>query len=395
MSEEFAGKGRKRPQLNIPIEQLIVDNENPRLAEEYLGGEQEEILTVLYEQFDLEELAFSLVSNGYFDEEPIVVVPTNLPDDFNPSNFKNINELQIALEDLTNKGEIIFKVLEGNRRTATIKLLLDASLRKKLEVDEDFPKTTDKSILDDIKQIPSIVYLNQDDVSPYLGIRHIAGNLRWEAFAKAVYLHKQIGLEATKSKSTIDESISTIRKRTADRTGSIKKQYAAYKILKELENDHEFNVKQIKSRFSLIAEITNKPDIRDYLGLEHYNKLNFDENIINTENHEKFIQVFTWVFGDGKNIEPLFKDSRLIGRRLAPILGDDNSTEHLIKYGNIEEAFERSGGEEKFFNKQIYEAQRKIENSLSIAYKFKGNETTLKQAESLMDAVKALFDTLK
>ncbi|TNJ46366.1 hypothetical protein [Allotamlana fucoidanivorans] len=395
MSEEFAGKGRKRPQLNIPIDQLLVDNENPRLAEEYLGGEQEEIINVLYEQFDLEELAFSMVSNGYFDEEPIVVVPTDLPKEFDPDNYKNTNELQVALEELSNKDKITFRVLEGNRRTATIKILLDNPLRKKLDVDEDFPKVEEKHIIEDLKQIPAIVYLNEEDVSPYLGIRHIAGNLRWEAFAKAVYLHKQIESEAKKSNITIDESISIIRKRTADRTDSIKKQYAAYKILKELENDYDFNVKQIKNRFSLIIEITNKPDIRDYLELKHYNKINFDSNIINSGNHKKFLQVFTWVFGNGTDIEPLFKDSRLIGRRLAPILADENSTEYLIKHGNIEEAYERSGGEERFFNQQIYDAQRKIENSLSIAYKFKGNQTSLNQVQSLMDAVKALFETLK
>ena len=395
MPKQFAGKGRKRPQLDIPIEQLIVDNENPRLAEEHLGGEQEEILTVLYEEFDLEELAFSMVANGYFDEEPIVVVPINLPDNFKPDSYKNTNELQIALDDLSKKGDLKFKVLEGNRRTATVKLLLDSALRKKLEIDDDFPKVTDKDVVNDLKLIPSIVYLKEDEVSSYLGIRHIAGNLRWEAYAKAVYLSKQIESEAKKSKISIDDSISIIRKRTADRTDSIKKQYAAHKILKELEYEYEFNVKQIKSRFSLIIEITNKPDIRDYLGLSHYNKINFNDNIINTANHKKFLQVFTWVFGNGKDIEPLFKDSRLIGRRLAPILADDNATDYLIKYSNIEEAYERTGSEEKYFNKQIYEAQRKIENSLSISYKFKGNQTSLGQVESLLNAVQALYETLK
>lgn len=395
MPKKFAGFGRKRPQLNIPINQLIVDNGNPRLAEEYIGADQDVILGVLYDQFDLEELAFSMVTNGYFDEEPIVVVPENLPDDFDIALYKDANELQIALEELTLNEGLIFKVLEGNRRTATAQLLLDSVLREKIGVESDFPKITDGEIENDLKLIPSIVYLDEEEVSSYLGIRHISGNLRWEAYAKAIYLSKQIEKEVASSKISVNDSISLIRKSTADRTDSIKKQYTAYKILDELSQNYDFNVKQIKSRFSLITEITNKPDIRDYLKIDNYNKINLENNIIDKNNYQNFIQVFTWVFGNGKDIDPLFKDSRLIGKRLAPILGDEDATEYLIKHGNIEDAYERSGGEEKFFNQQIFDAQRKVENSLSIAYKFKGVENSVSQVKTLLDAVQALYENLK
>ena len=347
------------------------------------------------EEFYLEELAFSMITNGYFDEEPIVAVPINLPSDFEVNSFENTNSLQIALENLATNSDLKFKVVEGNRRTATIKLLLNSDLRNEIGVTEDFPKIERKDIEDDLKFIPTIVYLKEEDITSYLGIRHISGNLKWEAFAKAIYLTKQIEKESEKSGKNIEDSIAIIKKKTADRTDSIKKQYTAYRILKELEENYNFNTKNIKNRFSLITEITNKPDIREYLSLENYNKINFEEEIINRENFEKFEQVFLWVFGNGKDIEPLFKDSRLIGKRLAPILADQSSTDYLIKYGNIEEAYERSGGESKYFNKQIFDAQRKIENSLSIAYKFKGNEDSIKQSESLLDAAQALFDNLK
>lgn len=393
MQEEFPGIGRKRPQLNISIDQLVVDNQNPRLAEEYIGKREEEILSVLYEQFDLDELAFSMVNYGYFDEEPIVVVPINLPEDFKVDS--DINKLQVDLEDLAKKSNLKFKVLEGNRRTATAKILLSSSLRKELAVTDDFPKIEKNGIANDLKLIPAIVYLNEEEVAPYLGVRHISGNLRWEAFAKAIYLAKQIEKEKSKSNKSITDCIGIIKKNSADKTDSIRKQYTAFRILKELEEKYDFNAKNIKTRFSLITEVTNKPEIREYISLNNYNAIDFDKEIITKDNYEKFKQVFIWVFGNGKEIEPLLKDSRLIGKRLAPILADESATEHLIKYGNIEEAYERSGGEGKYFNKQLHDAQRKIQNSLSIAYKFRGNPESLKEAESLLEAAKALYENLK
>lgn len=395
MADTFAGFGRKRPQLNIPIDKLLLDDKNPRLAKEYIDKSQNELLTVLYEQFDLEELAYSMVVNGYFDEEPIVVAPINLPEQFDLKEYKDVNELQIALDKLVSEGQIEFKVLEGNRRTATAKLLTDKKLRDTIGVMDDFPSLKVQSIEEDLGVIPAIIYMKEDDVAPYLGIRHIAGNLRWEAYAKAVYLSNLIDSVAKSDNLTIEESIATVRTRTADRTDTIKKQYTAFKILTELDSNWDFYVKPLRKRFSLITEITNKPDIRGYLKMENYNKINLDSDIITTENHEEFIRVFTWVFGNGKDIDPLFKDSRLLNKRLAPILADSVATEHLIKYQNIEEAYERSGGEEKYFKQQIYDAQRKLENAIAIAYKFKGNKELIASVDAIEKAVSALTGNLK
>jgi hypothetical protein len=33
MKKDFTGKGGKRPQINIPIDLLLVDNQNPRILE--------------------------------------------------------------------------------------------------------------------------------------------------------------------------------------------------------------------------------------------------------------------------------------------------------------------------------------------------------------------------
>src|SRR5436309_1990830 len=138
MTRELAGAGTKRPQLDIPINQLELDSENPRLAQEFRGASQLELLKILFHQFNLEEIAYSMAENGYFDEEPIVVVPIKLPKKYKSTEFETVENYETALSRIISHGEIKFTVVEGNRRVASAKLLVDEELRQKLKIAEDF-----------------------------------------------------------------------------------------------------------------------------------------------------------------------------------------------------------------------------------------------------------------
>ncbi|MBK7639040.1 MAG: hypothetical protein IPJ22_03035 [Bacteroidetes bacterium] len=83
----------------------------------------------LYRFFDIEELAYSMAENGYFDEEPLVAIPQSLPIVFHGLSGNELmqNDAYIKfIKDQTTQ----FVVVEGNRRLSTIKLLLSAELRK-------------------------------------------------------------------------------------------------------------------------------------------------------------------------------------------------------------------------------------------------------------------------
>ena len=62
-----AGIGAKRKVEYLEIEHIHLDSQNPRLPEEALGKGETKLLEVLYHEFDLDELAFSMSQNGYFD----------------------------------------------------------------------------------------------------------------------------------------------------------------------------------------------------------------------------------------------------------------------------------------------------------------------------------------
>lgn len=374
MAKDFAGIGRKRPQLNIPIELLDLDPNNPRLAKESRGSTQFDLLQILYDQFDVEELAYSMAENGYFDEEPIVVVPHTLPKGFKIS--EDVEQQQIDLQGLIKKGNIQFVVVEGNRRLATLRLLLDEDLRKRIKVSKDFPKPSSKEVANDLRVIPAIFYSSTDDIAAYLGVRHIAGLLKWEAYAKAVFLASRIE-EGIKKKKSVEESISEVQRQIADRSDVIKKQYLCYKVLQVAEEDLSFDITNIKNRFSLITVALNSPSIREFIGVNSYKSVNFSKRIVPKNKLEHLEKLLTWIYGNGKDKSAILTDSRKIGSRLAPILSDEEATEYLLKYENLEDAYERSGGEKKFLMKKINDSTKNLRNALGLAYKYKTGDVLI------------------
>jgi len=321
MAKKISETGRKRPQIDISLANIELDNKNPRLAEEHQRGTQFDILKVLYEEFDLDEIAYSMAENGYFDEEPIVVVPHNFP-----KNFKwdqDVESLETSLKQLVASDKNVkFIVIEGNRRMASAKLLSDKALRDRLKIkDDDFPKIKDKNIAADLTIIPAIVYKDKKDISPYLGVRHITGVLKWEAYAKARYIASRIKDELHKGKS-IESSIQEVQRKVADRSDLIKKQYMAYKLFEQARDDISFDVDTIMNRFSLITVALNYPSIRDFIGVVSYKEVKFNKPLVPKNKLEKLDTLFTWIFGKGKDKPPILTDSRKIQGRLSYILAD-------------------------------------------------------------------------
>src|SRR5438067_11467451 len=81
----------------LPVGTINLDAYNPRLAANEEGRSQPELLRIMAERFKLEELADSIIASGYRPFDPLI--------------------------GATEEGRVV--VLEGNRRIAAIKLLLN------------------------------------------------------------------------------------------------------------------------------------------------------------------------------------------------------------------------------------------------------------------------------
>jgi hypothetical protein len=375
MQNKISGIGRKRPQLNIDVNNLHLDPLNPRLPEDIQGEKEEEICRALYRFFDIEELAFSMAENGYFDEEPLVAIPLNLPAKFEGLDYILLSESK-EYEDFIKDSDTQFVVVEGNRRLSTIKLLLSDELRNKFKI-RSFPVISDE-VKDDITVLPVIIYPNRTEVLPYLGVRHISGIKKWEPYAKARYVAKMV-----ENGLTIDD----IQKQVGDRNNSARKIYLCYQLIEVAKYEFDLDTNKAENFFSYLMLASGQGSIKDYLGIEkrlqdiNLNKPIPDEKLQHLKN------IFSWLFGEGKERLPVIKESRDITEKLSPVLKNPIATQFLLDTRDLSEAYERSDGEEDLLKKYLVKANSLLSKSLGFI-----NRSNL---ESINDDILRLQETIE
>ena len=137
---------------------LMLDQQNPRLPEGSSSWSQGEIFAFLAKVGVLDEIIESMLDNGYFEPEPLVVLGAN--------------------------GEGKHVVVEGNRRLAALLAIHEH------EVADEYPLPTSPTAqqIGELQKIPCFVVDTREEVTQYLGFRHIGGLKQWSPEAKARYL---------------------------------------------------------------------------------------------------------------------------------------------------------------------------------------------------------------
>lgn len=216
---------------DLGVEKLILDPRNPRLD---LGPapSQRDLGRALARNFDLLELAESLVDHGYFKEEPLV-----------------------AIAD----GDK-FIVIEGNRRLATLQVLLING-----KMDEYGLRGTKWNELrdaalqrDDLGTVPVMVHEAREDVTPYLGFRHITGVKKWDPLAMARFISKHVeeALDYSGVARLIHSQIPTVRTN-----------HLAYRLLRQA-SDAGIDVSYAEKEFSVLYRALSEVGIRRFIQLD-------------------------------------------------------------------------------------------------------------------------------
>lgn len=374
---------RKLEIIYVPLANLLLDNINPRLAGESLQNDQEEIISQLYQHEELEELAGSLAIHGFLPEEPIIVVPER------SQGFDAINK--------DNAADYNYIVIEGNRRVSSVKLLLDESMRATLDVDEDFPKISSPDIRENLQTIPAIIYRERKNVDAYLGIRHIAGNRKWDAYAKARYIYDKVEQCKRNDGMTTRQAIDAIKNQIADRKGTILKLYVYYSIFNIIDQEIvNYQSKHIKERFSLIqvALGMGRTPIAQYIGVPPFNNIDFSKDIIDSAHISALTDMTKWIFGlNGQ--DPVISDSRNIGKMLAPILSNRESTEYLKRYDDLAGAYELTDGEDELIRKSLNKAYKALGVVKDKVYKYRESGDVLQLLDDIESQLKQIRILIK
>lgn len=360
-----AGLGRKRPQLNISLGCLHLDVKNPRLPEEAQNKPEDDVLIHLFNHFDLEEISDSMVRNGYFDEEPLVAVPKTLPKHLQSESIDhNSPEFIKYIGDKNTE----FVVAEGNRRLATAKLLTDVDLRRSLKVARSWP-TPSKEVADDLSILPVIIYKERKDVLPYLGVRHITGNKKWDSYAKARYIDEML-----KESYSVEE----IEQAVGDRAQSVRKNAVAFNLLRSAHEELDYSLENAKENFSLLLLSLGQKSVKKFLGWQKdvkgaikslpLSEVNL-EMPVDEDNLDNLHHLLRWLFGEGTKITPAIHESRDITNYLKTVLDSDQAIVHLKKTGDLKEAYELTDGEESMVKRLLQNSNRYLERALGVAHR--------------------------
>lgn len=348
----------------IPVDDLRLDAKNPRLILYNIdeNASQDEITQVLWERMAVEEVALSIAKNGYWDYETIFVAE---------ENGRNV-------------------VIEGNRRLAAIKILLDGNLRRKLKL-ADFPSLSSQDRKKIEKGLPAIVLAKREDIWKYLGFKHVHGPAKWSSYAKAQY----IAMVHKKTKASLVE----IAEQIGDQHQTVQRLYWALMVIEQAEKSgvwkRDFSYKHQLS-FSHLMTGLQYNGFRSFLNLR--DKREESRDPVDPKRMNELGELCAWLWGDSRtDTPPVIKSQNPDLRRLDQILSDQTqaAVRVLRKGGGLDAAYEVSKGEELVFAEALQDAKQaliKAQGRVSVG--FRGEEHLLRLAEEIGDMANDLLSNM-
>lgn len=291
----------------VLVENLLLDRENPRVVEELHGASQSDLLKYLFDNEVLDELAASFVANGYFGNEPILVLP---PD----GDGKRI-------------------VVEGNRRVSTLMVLTKAHAAVEAGLEFQLSPAPSEELLAELSQVPAYEVRDHEELGAYLGYRHIGGIRPWSAEAKARWIHVNV----TKKAQDLDaRPFYDVGRMIGSNARGVKSRYLMLEVLRRVRESGDAVTDHVeRERFSVWGLLLGNSQFRDYIGLDDPSG---DFAAVQDALDEIDLERVGEVVGDltprGKGTAVL-ADSRRVGDYIE-VLANDRARQVLRRHGDLE-----------------------------------------------------------
>jgi hypothetical protein len=349
------------PQMISP-EKLRLDPENPRLAQYNLGTKvtDDELLLEIWKRMACSEIALSIVHDKYWQHEPL-----------------------FAIEE--KQGTYI--VIEGNRRLAAIKALLNVELLRKVAGDA-FPVPTPK-VLDSLKELPVIVVKDRLTVWKYLGFKHVNGPAKWGSYAKAQYIAfvKSSGVP-----------LSEIANQIGDTNRTVQRLYRAYMVIEQAEKSKKWkreNAYKKQLSFSHMMTGLDYEGIADFIEIS--DKSEETANPVPEDKLENLQLLCEWLWGDSRSgTPPVVQSQNPDLRNLNQVLLSTSATQRLIKDRRLDIALEESKGDPVIFASALSDARTAISKAQSrVSNGFNGESSLIEITREIARSSVDLLETMR
>lgn len=292
---------------SVSPDKLILDKDNPRLLPEAYSGEHissEEDLIKALAQYDLEELLQSIAENGYLNIEPLYVI---------------------------REGDK-YKVIEGNRRLAAIKLFRNPELAKLCGITLPTLGDAQAASLNSI-----LIHETQDEEKgwAYIGFKHINGPHKWDSLAKARFILRlyRRAIPLDKISKMIGDTHDTIKKMLL---GITVLEQAAYAEVFTADDRHP-SLKILP--FSHLYTALTRKEYQQYLGISK----KFSEHPVPSDRLENLEKILRWLYGSKKDaVEPIIRSQNPDLKTLGKVLASSRALSVLESTNDLEEAYQQT-----------------------------------------------------
>ena len=317
----------------VAVEALELDPQNPRLAVDGTPRSEEDLVKFLWTEMAVDEVALSIAANGFFQEEPLFVIPKDQRP-FNDAKKKYI-------------------VVEGNRRLAAVLILRKDDLRSLVGA-SDLPKLSisEKKELD---LLPVSVYRDRRALWQYFGFRHINGAKPWDAYAKAKYV-AQVHEGYHISLPQIAESI-------GDRHATVRRLYRGYKLLEQAEGELGFSPEnRVRSRFyfSHLYTAADQPEFQAFLGIGA-GDASLKRYPVPKSKRSQLKELMLWLYGDkAEGVQPVIRTQNPDLNRLRQVISKSRGLAALRVGASLERAARAASGDRRLFREALVRSQEDL-----------------------------------
>ncbi len=311
----------------IEVSDLRFDLKNPRLAEYDLSANSNEVdvVKVLWEVMDVMELVMSIAASGFFAHEPIIV----------------------AREDGKNV------VIEGNRRLAAVKMLLDPKLAETLGV--DVPPITEGA-RKDLRTLPAVLS-TREEAWQYLGFKHVNGPAKWSSYAKSQYIadvHRNFKVP-----------LEDIARQIGDTHRTVQRLFRGLMVIEQAERMKLFDRENRYHRhfsFSHLYTGIGYDGIASFIGLRP--ETEETEEPVPREKKNELRELCIWLYGSKREDKrPEIQSQNPDLRKLDAVLADGEAVAALRAGIELTLAFDMSKPSSSVFAESLYAAKRNLEKA--------------------------------
>jgi hypothetical protein len=349
----------------VPNEYLEFDPENPRLIEEGVKNPTDaQIILALADTSDLSEVVQSIAANGYFDIEPLIGMRVR------------------------NK----WRVLEGNRRLAAIRILQNPAIAKGTGVAVPEISAANKATL---KEVSVYAVTSKEQAREYIGFKHINGPHRWDALAKARFAADWY----TKEKNvTLDK----IASRLGDNHATVARLVSGMFVLDQAKDEGVFEIADRypgrKFAFSHLYTALTRSGYRDFLGLPDDWRVDDPQpNPVSKKYLENLRTLLVWLYGSKEDdIKPVITSQNPDIKNLAAVLSNPRARIMMLARNNLAEAHGSIESKGTRFESALVNAKQEAETALSQITGYDSEDSTLLEiGKELADTSKQIQATME